>query len=98
MGLDIGGGMLVGRAIKDLPVDLESIEDVGQYIYDLRLEIFSPWFDAEPEYWTVGYIVQDIELPLDPSSKWYKDLTEVSEKFLKLFGVKPKLIGMQNVW
>ena len=97
MGVDISGGMIVGRHVKDIPI-LEAIDEyISEWVEDNALDYMSPWYDAEDEHWVVGYRVEDIPVK-DMAFSWAVDVLKLAEKFKALTGEDAHLIGMQNVW
>lgn len=108
MGIDYRGMLLVGMKVSELPEDayeewLEENDYDEDGDGDLRNEFFderglskaSPYYDCSIEYCTVGFELDDILL----EDESYIELIEKrKDRFMAIFGVTPKLIGMQDIW
>lgn len=97
MSIDISGGMILGAPIKGIKLFKDSDIDVGDWLYEHKMEHMSPYYDCEREYWIIGFGIEDV-LVEDMDQKWLDNIKSQAEKFEKLTGVKAKLIGMQNVF
>lgn len=105
MGVDVDGGMIVGRHMTDIEISEEVLDKFGGDQYDYLLEKcemdhMSPYFDSDPDEWTVGYKIRSVEC-WDRHGmefrEWLDELEELSDKFYEDTGVRPHLIGMQHV-
>ena len=95
MGIDIEGGMVLGEQVKKLKLP----EDVyvPDFVDDNNMTHMSPWFDADPEEWTIGFKVKDVAVS-DMTEEWFDTINTQAKTFKALTGTLPKLIGMQTVW
>lgn len=100
MGIDISGKMIVGAYAKnfDFSEKYEQDEDfeVDERYEEQEFDYCSPWFDAGGEEWFVGYEVEDVDMV--DFDEWVKKVKELSTKFEEKTGIKPRLVGMQNVF
>lgn len=96
MGIDISGGMILGRGFDELNFP-EGIEDKVEWLYDNDFEMYSPWYDSEEENWVVGFPVEDVLFSEEYMPEWLEDLQKKADKFYEVFEVTPMLIGMQDV-
>jgi len=100
MGICTDGGMIVGAKVVDATLNIPQDYEWGEWEWceDQGLEIMSPWYDASFEECTVGYSVKDVAVFDLEDGKWFREIDEKAQKFHKLFGANPMLIGMQNVY
>ena len=105
MGINVGGGMIVGCEMEDLQEidDDTRFEFGGEQLepYEYFNEVYdsmSPFFDSPPECWTVGTRVKSTVAVLSPEfDEWVVEVKRVAQQFEEEFGVPAKLFGMQNV-
>ena len=97
MGIDIDGGMIIGREADDitLPDDYEG--SLSEWCKDNNLDIMSKWYDAGQEGWIIGFEVPVVFID-DIEEAWLPDVKKLAKRFEELTGEKPLLIGTQNVW
>ena len=96
MGIDYSGGMIVGEEFGKINIP-EDYEGEGyEWVEDVGLERFSPWYDAEVEYCVVGFSVSDVSVD-EITGEWLSIVQRKARKFYELTGVKAKLIGMQDI-
>jgi len=112
MGIDVGGGMIIGAdcdsVIESVKVNIDDCEMYGTegnyfeefYEWDgeVGMSCYSYWYDAGSDGQVIGFTMNDIETLSDDFEDWVVDVKERSLKFKELTGVEPKLIGMQDVW
>jgi len=91
MGVDYEGSMIVGEKVSNLNLDSENI-DFAEWVEDNDLDSMSPWYDSDPEYWTVGFRVDSVEVDVI-DCEWLDDVKRKARIFFKLTGVKAKLFG-----
>ena len=96
MSIDIDGKMILGYQYSETKVDIGE-DSLGDWVYENKLEYASPWYDAPPKEWIIGFNIKDVSVD-EMDEEWMNDLKNKSEQFEKLTGVKPKLMGVCNVW
>lgn len=62
------------------------------------METYSLHYDAGEDSQVLGFTVYDINPLSEYFDDWVRDVKIKSDKFKKLTGIDPELIGMQNVW
>jgi hypothetical protein len=99
MGIDIDGGIIVGRQVDEIENVSDPLfdEDINEWLEKYNLTNMNPWFDCESDYWIVGFRLDDI-LVGDIDEKWVQDVKEKARKFKEITGTDAKLIGMQDVY
>lgn len=96
MSVDVEGKMLLGYKYSETKVDTGE-DSLGDWVYENKLEYASPWYDASPDNWIIGFLVEDVSID-EMDEEWINVLKKKAEQFEKLAGVKPKLMGVCNVW
>lgn len=96
MGVDIGGGMIVGelRANITLP-EVEGLEDY-ELAEHYNMSELSPYYDSDPNHRYVGFKVYDVAVK--DIDVWLEDVKKKAAEFEKITGSSAKLIGAQDVW
>lgn len=97
MGVDIGGGIIVGELRENVHLpDIEGLED-----YELaefyNMNELSPCYDSDIESRYVGYKVSRNTLVTD-IDKFIEDVQKKAKIFEDITGVPARLIGAQDVW
>lgn len=96
MSVDMDGKMILG--CKCNLTQINTVEDgLYNWVCKNKLEYASPWYDASPDDWIIGFLIKDVSVD-EMNEEWMNDIREKSEQFEKLTGVKPKLMGVCNVW
>lgn len=72
MGVDISGGIIVGNRIGGSVYEVCGL-DVALWCEEQCMDFMSPWYDSEPEYWTIGYKVQDVSVH-EIDADWYNNI------------------------
>ena len=112
MGIDIGGGMIVGANASEVKSavfveddDCEMYGVEGNYYEEFYewyesedMSTYSYYYDADSDSQVLGYTVEDIDPLSDEFDLWVEDVKQKAEKFYELTGVDAELIGKQNVW
>lgn len=112
MGIDISGGMIIGHNASKVKsevyredddcemygVDGNLHEEFYEWYESEELETYSFHYDADEDSQVLGFTVGDIEPLSEKFDEWIAEVKAKSEKFKKLTGLEPELIGMQNVW
>ncbi len=112
MGIDISGGMIVGANAADVKssvyredddVELYGtngnlFEEFYEWWEEVGMSVYSSHYDCAEDYQIVGFEVKDISVLSDDFDEWVEDVKIKAEGFYKLTGIKPKLIGMQDVY
>ena len=98
MGIDYDGGMIVGRHYNDCEFQdwNEDDQDIWEYCEDKGLDSMNQWYDSGPDGMIVGICMEDTDE--ESFEKWTESVKETFKKVEKLIGVKPHLIGTQNIW
>lgn len=96
MGVDISGGMIVGNRLGESVYEICG-EDVALWCEEQGMTSMSPWYDSEPEYWTIGYKVKDVSVK-EMDADWYNNIKVLGEEFKKITGVEAELKGMVDVY
>ena len=95
MGIDTDGGMIVGEIGSKLTAP--EGQEFYEWAEDNGLERMALWYDADVSNCYYGYTVDDVLID-DMDGKWLEEIHGLANKFEDLTGVKPKLIGTQDVW
>ena len=99
MGIDYSGRMVVGEVLEETKI-YQKENDVECW-YDWHdengMEMCAPYFDADVEYCTVGFEIDDIPVD-DIDEVWLKDIRDKAKKFEELTGTKARLIGTQDIF
>ena len=97
MGIDYGGGMIVGNhgSQIDCPEDVDCMHE--WLCEDNGMQDMSEHYDADYCATYFGYEVKNIDVgKID--EKWVEEVKRLGEQFTAVTGVKAKLIGTQNIW
>ena len=97
MGIDIEGGMIVGRLGKDMQSCSGDMSLYEWAVEENEMDSFSMYYDAGEDYQYFGFEVKDVNVD-DIEGEWLEDVKEKSKRFKDLTGLDAKLIGSQNVW
>jgi hypothetical protein len=91
MGIDISGGMFVGKWAKDAALTEEGEEmiEIGEIDY------VSPWYDADREDCFIGIGIKDYRI--DQLEFLIKEVEGISKKLTPILGEGIMLVGMQDV-
>lgn len=75
-------------------------DDITEYMESLGLSFFSPWLNAEPQYWFVGIALPDTLLTEDNWERWSKKIQIAYNKLREIVGpdLKLELRAVLNVW
>jgi hypothetical protein len=101
MGIDINGGMFIGGLLSDInktiavPDDYEN--DSSEYLFDNKMDSWSPYYDADQEDCYYGFSIKDVRVD-KIEGDWLNRAKELSVKFEEITGCKAMLIGMQDVY
>lgn len=112
MSINISGGMIIGADAAEVKssicrenddvnlygTDGNLIEEFYDWYEDVGMSIFSDHYDCDTDYQVVGFTVKAIDVLSSDFADWVEEVEAKAEEFYKLTGIKPKLIGMQNVW
>ena len=97
MGIDISGGMMVGSPARDVSYDDQEGEyEFNEFLEDNNLDYMSPWYDADPSEYFVGYPVRQIVI--DNIDVWLDDVKRKAKEFEEVTGAKAILYGGPNVY
>jgi len=102
MGIDYDGGMIVGIHAENIDEklygeDTEFKGDLYEWVEHNGLEAYAPYYDCPMEERTIGYCPTNF-VPLGDVDEWSKEVKLLFIKLENLTDIKPKLIGMQNIW
>lgn len=97
MGIDIEGGMLVGRHGSELSVPDDYEEDMNEWVEGVGMESFPEHYDADEDCSFYGFAIPDVAVA-DMDDDWRDNLNEKAVKFKELTGLDAFLIGTQRVW
>lgn len=107
MGVDYDGKLMVGLNHSEIPEDCfnewleaEGLDEEEDYYFhdfldSLGMTHASLWYDAQEEHWIMGVELGDLLLEDD---SYIKIIEEAKDRFIKTFGVTPRLIGTQHIW
>lgn len=96
MGIDYDGSMIVGAKVTDMDLSFLGDVDLYDWMEEHDMRNMSPYFDAPPEHWTIGFTVCNIDI--SAIDEWIPTVKEMAATFTELTGHPAKLIGMQNIW
>lgn len=97
MGIDTDGGMIIGAIGSDLVKCVPEDEEFNEWAEDNKLTRMAMHYDAPSEWCYYGFTVDDVRV-MDIEGEWLTDVKEKADKFEKLTGIVPFLIGSQDVW
>ena len=100
MGIDIGGGMIVGAWMNECDIPEGSDEGDGyDWLEEHGMETMSCHYDCGERDKFIGYSIKDVTVDeLTNSSEWRDHVELLGKRFQSLLGVPPKLVGMQDVY
>jgi hypothetical protein len=94
MGIDIEGGMIVGRLGKDIECDHD--DGLTELAEENGMDNYSLHYDADEDWHIYGFEVKDVLV--DEIDEWVKTVKEKAQEFKNITGLDAKLFGSQNVW
>jgi hypothetical protein len=94
MGIDIEGGMIVGRLGKDIECDHD--DGLTEWAEENGMDNYSLHYDADEDWRIYGFEVKDVLV--DEIDEWVKTVKEKAKEFKNITGLEAKLFGSQNVW
>lgn len=97
MGIDIEGGMLVGRHGSEISAPDDCEESLYDWVEGVGMESYAEYYDADEEDTFYGFEIPDVPVS-EMDGAWRKDLNEKAAKFKELTGLEAHLIGTQRVW
>ncbi len=97
MGIDYSGGMIIGAKADEISEPDEYEGDFVDWLDENDMETMSLHYDADESFQYAGFCVEDVKVS-EIEGQWLSNVKELGEKFLKLTGVEPYLIGTQNIW
>ena len=105
MSISYDTSIMIGNTYNNVAKHLQPArklydDDITEYMESLGLKFAPPWYDAEPQYWFVGFYIQDTPLT---ESDWIRWVAIVEEKHNKLRGLvgpdlKLELKAVLDVW
>ena len=98
MGTNTSGGMIIGAEGSDICTPEYCDEDMSLTEFSEFVEMvkLSPNYDADESECFFGYPVPDVAVS-EMDGEWMQDIRCKAIAFTTLFGVEPKLIGMQDI-
>lgn len=97
MGMDIGGGMIVGAWAEEISEPDDYEDEFCEWAEGEGLDCYSMYYDATEEGQFCGFTVDDVDTK-DLNLEWLDKVKQLGTKFEELTGVPAKLVGMQDVW
>ena len=97
MGIDYTGLMIIGVDYDELPEQIkEDNEDIWQWADDQGFYVASLWFDAGTDGMIIGIQVSDCEY--EDLDNWFDTVKQGFADFESIVGIKPRLIGTQDIY
>ena len=101
MGIDISGGMIVGVSGRDFAEKFDNDDNKYSDIYEMieeeGLDRYCLHYDADIEDSIVGFGISDCN-SYEELDEWFENVKNKFKEFESEFGLKPSLIGTQDVW
>ena len=75
-------------------------DDMTEYMESVGLTFFSPWLNAEPQYWFVGIALPDTPVAEKAWIRWIATVEQSHNRLRELVGpdLKLELRAVLNVW
>jgi hypothetical protein len=97
MGIDIGGGMIVGAMGHKIGMPDDYEGEFYEWVEENDLDQMSLYYDADSDDCIFGFTIPDV-LVSEMDAEWLQKVKELSVDFEELTGEPAKLFGSQNVW
>ena len=97
MGIDIEGGMMVGRHGTEMSAPDDYEDEFFEWVEEVGMSGYAEYYDADSDNSFYGFNIADVPVS-EMDGKWRKDLNEKAAKFKELTGLEAHLIGTQQVW
>lgn len=96
MGIDYSGMMIIGVDYEELPEHIQEIEDIYEWADKEGLDIASLWYDAGTDGMIIGKSIEDVSE--EDFDEWTIKVKQMFKEVELILGVKPKLIGTQDIY